>query len=377
VSASQLVARIFVAGTQLPVRSATVALDEGWAPRAAVILEVPWTPARVAALNPRANVRVTVVLERRWSGTLTLDDLSLMWVGLTLANLSTVWAGLTLNDLSAAWTQDWGNGTRATDTLTADLILRERQVDHGTATITVRATSDELLAQDAHALVDRGAETLASRLLALLAAGHIPVGPPPDFTAGAPFGVPAHLTEWSQSIWDAMEAAATSVGLKLFCDELRVWRLTVPNAAPTVTFNLPQVIEASDRVDRDGDYADVIVWIGVGINSEGLVIRETRTEPAIPAGPYRAVVFEQDYGQVGAGLPMPSFDELATRLALLQTRARVLTLTAPADPTVRPGQAIVTGVPSLDVTHSVVARVEFNVPADTMTITTRSTQEVV
>jgi hypothetical protein len=585
VSVSQLVARAAVAGVPLPVIDARLVLDEGWSPRCAATLTVPWTQERADALDPRDLVRITLGVERRWSGSLTLDDLSDRWYvpatppatllrtnrnqyprpvgavgwffqngggtagtaitntatdgpqgrhgyrtvtlttggtgafighyvrtpvpagaagehvpvsawvrvsrattmrlqgtprigaaaagastsgpyvpvpantwtlltldvvttaaydgmqvwpqppstetwlpghtldagsvmvgatgpyfdgatpdtaaldyawtgtanasastetsiydpGTTLDDLTAAWAGLTLDDLSTLWGQDWGNGvTRPIDVVTADLILRERTVDHVAATIALRATSDELMAQDARAHVVRPVEPLPTRLTELLTAGHVPIGPPPDVTAGAPYiGMAAQDVEWSQTIWDAMSANANSVGLRLWCDQGRVWRLGPTDAAPTTTVDLTRVQSCTDAVDRDGDYADAIVWLGKGINPEGLPLTETKTWPlTLPVGPYKAHLEEHDYGQTGVGLPMPSDEELARRLAVLQSRDRVLTITAPADPTVRPGMGVLTGAPSLPGTTSVVARVEWAVPADIMTITTRATLEV-
>jgi hypothetical protein len=298
--------------------------------------------------------------------------------GFTLDDLSAAWGPTTtLDDLTAAWIIDWGNGARPTDVVTADLVLRERTVNHAAATISLRATSDELLAQDAHAAVSRPVESLPGRLLELLAAGHVPLGPDPDFSAGAPFGaMPAQEVEWSQSIWDAMSANAASVGLRLWVDEARVWRLGVPEPVPATFVDLAAVIDCTDQVNRDGDYADVLVWIGKGLNDEGLPITDTIVwPPVLPVGPYRTAVVEHDYGQVGAGLPMPSGEELDARLTLLQSRAQVLQLLAPADPTIRPGVGVRTGAPSLPVTSSTVSRIEWAVPADTMTLTTRSTTE--
>jgi hypothetical protein len=184
------------------------------------------------------------------------------------------------------------------------------------------------------------------------------------------------VIEWSQTIWDAMAATAAASGLRLWVDEHRVWRLGPSDAPPVTTMDLLRVIAAGDAVNRDADYADVLVWVGKGINDEGLPLTDTRTYPEVlPPGPYRAALVEQDYGTVGVGLPMPSEEELAARLYLLQTRDRVLTITAPVDPTVRPGVGVRTGAPSLPATTSVVARVEWSVPDDLMTITTRSTSE--
>jgi hypothetical protein len=377
VSVSQLVARLFVAGQPVPVIDARSVLDESWAPYAAATLTVPWTPERFAALDPRNHVRILVSIERHWSGTLTLDDLTVAWAGLTLDDLTAAWTGLTLDDLTAAWTQDWGNGARPTDIVTSDLILRDRTVDHARATISLRASSDELLAQDARAYVVRPVEPLPERLFQLLAAGHVPIGPPPDFSAGAPFiAMPAQTVEYSQTIWDAMQANTASVGMRLWCDEARVWRVAFPESAPTTTVTLPRVIDCTDQVNSDGQYADVLVWIGKGVNSTGQALTDTKTSPPVmPAGPYRAAVEEHDYGQVGAGLPMPSDDELAARLTFLQARDRVLEITAPGDPTIRPGVGVHTGAPSLPATTSAVSRVEWSVPADVMTIATRSTVE--
>jgi hypothetical protein len=321
----------------------------------------------------------TTTRDYTWTGTVNASPSTESTVfdpGFTLDDLSLRWAGLTLDDLTAMWLIDWGSGARPVDVVSADLILRERTIDHLGATISLRASSDELMAQDARAALVRPAEPLPERLVQLLAAGHVPIGPPPDFSAGNPFGVPDQVIEWSQTIWDVMAANANSCGLRLWCDEARVWRLGAIDTAPTTTVDLLRVVSAADAVNRDGDYADVLVYVGTGINDEGLPITDTLTWPAaLPPGPYKAALQEHDYGTVGVGLPMPSDEELAARLALLQTRDRVLTINAPIDPTIRPGMGVNTGAPSLTDTSSVVARVEWSVPGDVMTITTRSTQE--
>lgn len=361
----------------VPCTEARLVMDEGWSPRISAQVVIPWTAERAAALDPRAgSPRITVRIARHWHGSLTLGDLTEAWAGLTLGDLSAEWVGLTLGDLTEAWGTDWGSGWRAPDEVTADLCVRARRVDYAAATITVRAASDELLAQDARAVVSRPEESLPSRVLALLASGSVPVVAH-DLSAGEIFTtIPAGDTTWRQSIWDAAAGLCTEQGLRLWCDESRTWRLTVVDAAPATTVDLLRVAACEDDVNRDGDWADVLVWVGTGTNSEGAPLTETRTHPdPVPSGPHRVHVEEVDYGPVGAGLPMPSYEELAARLAVLASRDRVLTITATADPTVRPGLGLTTGAPSLLALGGVVARVEWAVPEDTMTITTRSTTE--
>jgi hypothetical protein len=322
--------------------------------------------------------------EYAWTGTphaSTSTESTVYDPGFTLDDLTARWGPTTtLDDLTELWIIDWGNGARPTDGITADLIVRERTVNHAAATISVRATSDELLAQDAHVAVVRPLEPLPDRLMALLAAGHVPLGPLPDFSAGEGFTMPDQSVEASQSIWDAMQANTTHAGLRLWCDEARVWRLAVPEPAPTTSVDLLRVIDCTDAVNTDGDYADVYVFVGKGIatglEEPNTPLTETVTYPeTIPAGPYKAHVEEHDFGEVGVGLPMPTADELALRLAKLQARAQVLTITATADPSIRPGVGVVTGAPSLPPKSSTVSRVEWSIPADVMVLTTRSTVE--
>ncbi|MGN8245297.1 hypothetical protein ACTHAM_002416 [Cellulomonas soli] len=372
---SMLTATAYVAGESVPCGSTRVVLDEGWAPHVAAQLTIPYTPERAAALDPRTGARVLVEVSRRWHGGLTLGDLSEAWEGMTLADLSAEWVSYTLADLTVLWGAPWDAGWWPPDTLTADLGVRERTIDYAAATISVRAASDELLAQDARIVMSRPVEALPTRILAVLAAASITVTAH-DLAAAAPFvSMAAAEVELTQSVWDFLVAQVTPLGLRLWCDETRTWRCTVADVAPTASVALPRVTSCTDSIDRDGDWHDAIVWTGRGINDDGISIVDTRHYPdPIPAGA-RVQYVEVDYGQAGAALPMPSTDELAQRLALSSARERVLTITAPADPTIRPGVGLVTGAPSLPAMDTVAARVELDVPADTITITTRSTTE--
>lgn len=366
----------------IPVLEAHVVQDEAWAPRIAATVTVPYTAARAAALDPRqaGHRRATVTITRHWMGSQTVAAVTrfLQNAGVVVVSQfsSLTSPTATLGGFTGIFSNDWGAGFRDPDTFTADLTIRARTVDHVASTITVRLASDELIAQEPRVYLTRQVEPLPARILALLEAGGVPVVAH-DLSAGDAFiAVPGAAYDRDRSVYEHAAAVAADLGLRLTCDEARVWRLEVPDAAPTSAVHLPRVKTATDDVDRDLDYADAIMWRGRGYREDGTVLLELKTWPAtLPDPPFKSFFHEEDYGKVGAALPMPSDGELAARLAALQSKDRKLTLTAVADPLVRAGMAVTTGLPSLPAYTAVASRVEWAIPADTMTITTRSTTE--
>lgn len=374
---SELTAVVYIDGEAVPCTEVRVSIDEGWSPYVQVDVTIPWTTERAAALDPRDYARVQVEILRHWMGSLTLNDLSATWQGMTLDDLSAEWVGLTLDDLTELWATAWESGIRAADRFDADLVVRRRRIEHTDATISITATSDELLAQCARSGgVYLPVQPLPLRILALLRAAGVEVVWH-DLTAGDIYtSLPEMTTDWGRSAWDAASGAAADLGMRLWCGPDRVWRLAPADAPATETVAMPRVSTCEDAVDLDGTYADVLVWTGAGTNSEGLPITDTKVWPdPLPPGPHTVHHEHRDYGHVGAGLPMPSDAEMAARLAALTSRDRSLTITAPADPSMRTGVALTTGAPSLPAMAAVVARVEWAIPADVMTIATRSTTE--
>lgn len=372
---SELVGVLHVAGTPIRATAVRLVMDAAWSPAVAAEVTIPWTAERAALLDPDDQPRVVVEITRAWQGSLTLADLTTLWAGKTLATLTTDWAGKTLANLTADWGTVWESGYKDPDIVAADLTVRGRRVSHRDATITIRCASDELLAQGppAGGLV-LPEQPLPDRILALLAHGGIvPVAA--DLSAGAIFFPSAEVVPWTESVWDAASRVAAASGLRLWCDHARTWHLTNPDDAPTTTVSVTRVIGGEDETDRDGDYAEAIVWVGTGTNPDGEPLTDVKTWPSpIPTGA-RTRIIQHDYGQVGVGLPMPSDTELAARLARLQVAGRTAQLVAVADPTMRPGVEIETGPPSLPALAGIATRVEWELPADTMTITTGSTTE--
>lgn len=356
-----------------------VTLDERWSPYVQASVVIDHTPERAALVDPRPGApRVRVGVRRAWANRPTLEDLSTEWVGLVVEDLSTEWVGLAVDDLSTAWTVEWESGDRASDTLTADLTVRGRVVDLVAETITISAVSDELLAQDAHMFLVRPAESLSSRVRAALdAAG---VGGGSDLSAGdgvSAGALTSATASFTSSVWDLLARDVTAAGLRLYCDEQRVWRLVDPTADPTISVEVTRVTAASDTVALDGDYADAYGVLLTGSDAGAPVYLFDTYPYPVPAGPVRISFDVEDHPEITGGIfpseIRPTPERLAAQFQRLNSQGRTLSVTAPADPTIRPGVAITTGAPSLPALDGVVAAVTIRVPEDTMQITTRST----
>lgn len=371
-------------GESVQCAGASVTMDEGWAPTVRASVDVPWTAGRASALDPRSWSRIRLDIIRSWAYRATLQDLTDQWAGLTLGDLSTAWAGLTLGDLTDAWTEPWESGTRAPDYLQCDLIVRSTSADHRADTLTISASSDEALAMGARIEASRPTESLQTRLLVLLALAGISYTSA-DFTAGAAISVPPVVYDVTKTVWSIMADLAAASSLRLWCDHGRVWRLAAPTALDPTTLTLTRASRATDDTDVDGEYADVLVWRGTaearmtdGTDEWFEPVAVTQWWPASPSlAPHVVHLWEEDFGRLDvSSIPIdfyPSDAQMAARLARLSSRGRVLTITAPLDPTARIGQPIVTGPPSMPAMEGVVASVTLSVPEDIMNIRTRST----
>jgi hypothetical protein len=124
VTISTLDAVATIAGRVLPVEDLTVTLDESRAPFAAATLTVPYDPATIDALDPRARPvpRVSLTLSQRFVAARTLAAISATYAGRTLAAISATYgavsAGVRTNtavtpvasSVGAPWTYSLGTG---------------------------------------------------------------------------------------------------------------------------------------------------------------------------------------------------------------------------------------------------------------------------
>lgn len=365
-------------GTSMRAERLELTLDELWRPSVTAAVTIPWSAAVAAQLDPRTRPRVVVLLRRQWAGHVLLADLTAAWAALTLADLTTAWAGLTLADLTGQWRTEWESGWRDPIDLTAALWVAERTVDMLAGTITLRACSAELLAQDARVVTTRPAETAPDRVLGLLGAAGLPInGASLDgWATGVPL-LPAVTTSIADTVWDVIERMQTEWSTRVWCDEAGTWRSEDATATSSVTYALPDVITCDETVTMT-EWVDGVAVICTWTTTDAEVVTDYRVWPddtAYLLAP-RILVETLDLRDVVAdGWPGPDDTGLSLRLARLRAEGHTLTITAPSDPAARL-RRVLTGLPAdVPTSAATITRITHRIPEDTMTILTRPTVE--
>ncbi len=378
-------------------QSLEVDLDEGRAPFAAARFALATSPALTAALSQAAiragTVAVDLLVRRQWYTAPTLLEVGQGWGGLTLAQVGTEVGGSTLAALAGAWSTAWDtvDPWRAPDELAAHLTVSARDIASLPGQVVVTAASDELRLRKDRVIGARAAEPASTRLGALCAA--VGISTAALNLAGLPVVTVPPLTlpdSATTPAWDLLMTTAAAVERRLWCDLTGTWQLTDPSVAPSGSVHVARVADATDTEDASGVFADVVLFVATATSyttnqSTGVVtsekVADIVTYPSpVPAGRHAYLTVTQDYGDIDvAGIPfewLPTPASLAPRLAKVNSTDRQLTATATADPSVRPGQALTTGAPSLPALAGVVSAVSIRIPEDTMTLTARAITEV-
>jgi hypothetical protein len=370
---SHLLATAKVGARSLPLRDVALSIDETRSPFALADLTIPYDPATIDALDPRTSPppRLTLTLERRFSAALTLAAISTQFAGATLRAMSTTFAGAKLAALSATYGVAWNAyGFRAAQRVTADLVLRSRNIDFAANTVALGAATDEAL------LLDYGLMNPAAVSPALLTVGdavrlalsYAAPGAVLVTTDGAQV-ITAESAAWKPGVsaWEYASTLATSAGLRLWCDEHRVWHLAAPKDITTpgqVALSATQsVTTATDLVTRDTDaWFDAVVvtyaWTDAG---------NVRREQSDIAGPPTATRVLH----VTESTPYPRAGAAAARLRKVKGQGRVLSIAAVADLDAYPAKGASLSVPNTPTQIGYVAAVTWTLPADEMTVQTR------
>lgn len=333
----------------LTVKQARVGLDEGWAPycQAEIVIALPES-AHAEFLDPRDGVRVTIVTG-----------------------------------------QVWVYPPRAPQTRTFDLLLRERTIDHRSSEMTLLFDSDEAQLIDT-ALIgntpDESRTVLASSLRAIINDVLL------DFGAGlepgpADFDFSGHpdslVQEPGITYWDYLQSLVQASGLRLYCDELRVWRLISTSDMIDSQINLAATInltEGRDRISRHSDWFDSVVvkyeWVDsagdpqVSYDSAGVTLGGTGGLEYPLHSPGGALFYSS--AKITGGKthlvewnrPYPGPGAAASILARAEGRGRVLDLDALSDYTTTPGMSLVATLPDTPIQSGVVSSVEWRFAAE-------------
>lgn len=370
---SQLDAVAVVDGVHvLDPTSVRVALDEAAAPFAAASIVVEFTPELAEIVDPRDGTpRLVLTLSQRYSGSDPLSAVSELFEGGTLADWSAEFAGQTLVDLTWTFGRVWnGFGYRPTSHRRLDLGIRDRVVDHQAGTITLRATSDESL------LIDYGllaSTSVSPTSLTVLSAVQLALGRAiPTATLTTTEGaqtITAESAVWRPGVsaWDYLQPLTAAAGLRLWCDELRVWHLAAPetivNPGQLTLAATGSVTAATDTVSRDTfEWFDGVVvtytW------TDGSNVRHEQSDVAGEAGATKVQ-------HVQHSRPYPRAGEAAARLRKVRGQGRVLDVSAVANFDAYPSTAASLSVPDTPTQTGYVAAVVWDLPSDEMQVRTR------
>lgn len=353
--------------------TARITIDEGWSPyvQAELTTPLPLNDA-LAKVDPRAPIRVQVTAQRKFGHSDPASAFSESYGGKTAAYISTVLGGRNARYVSEIYFDPFEGTLVATPiTATLDLTLRGRTIDQAAGEVTYSLASDEQLLQDYALVADQPTApggALASDVVrfalrkigAYLAPGY----------SDAPVDVASIVWSPGVTAWDYLAPILQAAGLRLFCDELRTWRL-VPATYDTGTTLITiatgtNATEASDTITRDGEWFDSVVVVYRWTDDDGS--QHTRYDSAASFPHSKTLTVEYDAVYPGPGAAQKI-------LARSLGRGHQIIAGAVNDYAARPGNPILVTLPNTPALSGRVASVTWNFPGDEMSVTTRNMVE--
>lgn len=345
-----------VPGGRVPVVAGTVRVDEAWTPYVTASLTCPATPELVDALDATAAPRIVLQLEQAWIDSGPVADTSAEWPTGTVADITAAWSGGTVADITADWGHPIDGVTRPTVRRTADLHVRHARRQFGSGLLDLDLSSDEGLLRDLANVNDVSWFPATSSVRAIVNAVLSMIGA--QLQAGTEDGtVQIDATEWEPGVtaWEYLAPLVQSVGLRLWCDELRRWRLTVPlydRAVQLLSLTGADLLDADDTTSRDrGSWYDAVV-----IRYEW---RDTVGDARVAYDTASADGWSRVYTRT-VRRPYPGPGAARTILLQLQARRRVLGLQAASTYTAEPGGPVRVSLPGLLEQNGRVSGVEWS-----------------
>lgn len=357
-----------VGDTVIPVKEASIKIDETWSPYVQASFTAPLQASLLSSLDPRNKARVKFFVNQYYGESEKLSTLSSTFGGGKILNVTAAWNGDTLADISEAYFTPYNtSGVNYNYRRGFDLTLRSRNIDLKANEMNFELSSDEALLQD-YALVDNlpytptflNVRSIVSYVLnqigSVLQPGILDGTVEPD----------SAIWEPGQTAWDYVSPLLSAVGLRLYSDEKRRWYLindtyTVPG---TVELEATGTItEANDVISRDAnEWYDAVVITYTFVNDLGETIKAY--DHAAVEGFSKVLHLEYETAYPGAGAAQRILDRAITR-------GRVNDVQAVSDYRVTPAQAFTLDLDGFPTQTGYISAVQWNYPADEMSITTR------
>lgn len=398
-------------GTQkLGVISGDITMDESWAPYVQGSITIPLDMAILDAIDPRNGARIKVFISQEYGESDKLSVLTSTYTGQTIAKITTDYAGMTLADLSAWYFAPYNQpGSNKLDTLSSlfsggtiatastawdglilediseefyrsypdginnnlerglDLTVRARTLDIGESTITIQLASDEALMLDyAHVGVNNYApasldlRTIVKEVLSKIGDALV------DGVVTSTVDAAAVIWQPGQTAWDYLNPLVKKAGLRLYCDEQRLWHLvTDTDTLPGLVelFSVGTIKSTAEVIDRNsGEWFDAVVIKYTYVNVSGQTVNTFDTAAVEGYSKVKFIEYQSPYP--GAGAAQRILDRALAR----GTQQDV---TAVSNYAVTPSTQCTIYITGFTPLENYIKSVTWNFPSDEMTIKTR------
>lgn len=296
----------------------------------------------------------------------------------TAADLTVRYGGLTAAAVSADYFESWNSfGVRSPTIRNFNVSLRSFEADHRAGELRLVFNTDEMLMQDFALLSKDSIAPITSTVKGAvnLALSKVNAALSPDSLDALVDDVESLVWKPGVSAWDYVEPLVQKAGLRLYCDEQRIWRLTEPQRSVDGFLSLAassNVTRGTDSVSLDAR-SDDSYYDGVVVRYEwqdAANVRQTAYDVAGDPATARKV-----YSLTVSDVPYPGPGAATAILRRSQGRGRVLNVDAISDYSTEPGLPLGISLPNSITQTGFVSAVDWEFPEGTMSVKSRGLVE--